>query len=77
MDQLLGHLFNDRRKHPTRREVIGRLVLAACAMATGGLTSAEGTNTHLMILAGGMLAGVLCGRARGDRPGSLRRHVRE
>jgi hypothetical protein len=57
MDQLLGHVFKDRRLHPTRREVVARVVLSCVSIATAFLaTCIPATFTYAMVAAGGPLA---------------------
>lgn len=59
MDHLLGHLFDDRRRHPTRREVVARLVLSLLGIAVATLSvGAPNTYTHLMVQIGGEVATV-------------------
>ena len=54
MDHLLGTLFHDRRHHPTRREVVARLILSGLALAVAILANtAPGTFTYLMVELGG------------------------
>lgn len=62
MDWLLGMAFKDRRIHPTRREVVARLLVSTLTIATALLAiAAPGTYTHLMVQIGGVVAQVFAG----------------
>jgi hypothetical protein len=57
MDILLGHLYKDRRQHPTRREVVGRLSLSLASLVIAGTSfTARATYVHMMVYLGGELA---------------------